>query len=144
MKKIIVLLTAAIFVLHLQAQSLLDTDVPAAVKTEFSNAHPTAMTVSWKHAATDYEVEYMQHAAVNYAVYTADGKLVETRYKITAFDLPSTVYAYIKEHYPNAPSKEYLRITDATGIVTFGVKVNGQEVFFDKKGTYLNTINFVL
>ena len=146
MKKIFVFITALSLVLHVQGQltNISATEVPDTVKNHFSTTHPHAMSVSWRQTALDYEVQYLQNAAVSYAVYSLEGKLLETKNKITAFDLPGGVYAYIKEHYPNVQTKEYVKITNVSGLVTYGVKLEDQEALFDKKGMYIKTVNYLL
>ena len=148
MKKIFLLFALTLLVLQMQVQAqsknLLDKDVPVIVKNEFSKTHPDAMEIGWKQINTDYYVEYTQNAFIRYSSYTPEGKLIDTRDKITTFELPQPAYAYVKEHHQSVPLKEYFRITDAAGNVTYGVKIKDQQVLFDKSGTYLKTVDFIL
>ena len=146
MRTIILFLFTIAFTMLAKAQSksVTEQEVPATVKAEFSKAHPSAFEVNWKQLNTEYIVEYSHTKTTSYAVYTNEGKLVESRDKITTFAMPSPAYDYIKEKYSSVPLKEYFRITDATGLITYGAKVKNEEVIFDKKGVYVKTIEFVL
>lgn len=146
MKTLLVFLTAVIFTLCTQAQSknIMDEDVPAHVRSEFFKTHPTANEIGWKEANAEYIVEYTQNTFTSFALYTTDGKLIQTKDKITTFAMPSAAYDYIKEKYPNVPLKEYFRCKDPAGMVTYSAKVKDQEIVFDKTGTYLKTVDFVL
>ncbi len=146
MKNLLLFVSVIFVALHANAQSknLMDKDVPVIVKKEFSKAHPDAMEIGWKLINTDYVAEYTQNAFTSYASYSPEGKLIETRDKISTLELPSPAHDYTKEHYQSVPLKEYFRITDATGTVTYGVKVKSEQLVFDKNGTYLKTVDFNL
>ncbi len=137
---------ACSLVAHAQAQtrSITQEDVPLAVKNEFSKSHPSAFDITWKKFNADYVVEYTRTTTTSYATYSSEGKLIESRDKITTFALPAPAYDYIKLNYADVPLKEYFKITDAAGLVTFSAKIKNQEVIFDKKGTYIKTIDFSL
>lgn len=151
MKTLLVFLIAVIFSLCTQAQSrnIIDEDVPAHVRSAFYKAHPTANEIGWKIVHTkdtvqEYIVEYTQNTFTSFALYSVDGKLVETKDKITTFAMPPSAYNYVKEQFPDATPKAYFKSIDATGIVTYSAKIKDFEIVFDKKGTYLKTIDFVL
>ena len=145
MKKTVLLLTAFALTLCVYAQpkSITEEAVPASVKTEFSKTHPSAFEVSWKKYDSQYIVAYSHATNKSYATYSDTGVLIESRDKITTFALPAPAYEYVKQNYAEVP-KEYFKITDSVGLVTYAVKINGEEAIFDKKGTYLKTVAVVL
>jgi len=145
MKACLLLLTAFAFSLFAQAQSksISEEEVPASVKAEFSKTHPGAFEISWKQKDMEYVVAYSYTATKSYVTYSDVGKMIESRDKITTFALPTPAYEYIKLNYPES-QKEYFKIIDAMGVVKFAVKVQNQEILFDKKGNYLATQLLVL
>ncbi len=141
MKKIIVFLAAAAFAFQVNAQSekVMDKDVPAPVATSFSKSHSDIKMVEWKKMDSKYVAEYDQNGTKTYSVYDASGKLIENKIKINESDLPAPAADYIKQNYKDVMMKEYYKMTDPAGVVTYGVKAKDKKIIFDSKGNYKKT-----
>lgn len=141
MKKIIVLLAAAAFAFQVNAQSekVMDKDVPAPVATSFNKSHSDIKMVEWKKMDSKYIAEYDQSGTKTYSVYDASGKLIENKIKISESDLPAPAADYIKQNYKDVMMKEYFKMTDPAGVVTYGVKAKDKKIIFDSKGNYKKT-----
>ena len=143
MKKLIVFLAAAAFALQVNAQTepekIMDKDVPTAVSGSFTKTHPNAKMVSWKKKDGKYAAEYDENSTKTWSIYDASGKLVETKIKIKESEAPKSVVDYANSNYKDALDKDYFKMTDAKGVVTYGFKAKDKKVIFDSKGTYIKT-----
>ena len=142
MKKLIVFLAAAAFALQVNAQTepekIADKDVPAAVSGTFTKTHPNAKMISWKKKDGKYAAEYDENDVKTWSIYDASGKLVETKVKIKDSEAPKSVVDYANKNYDGA-DKDYFKITDTKGVVTYGFKAKDKKVTFDSKGAYIKT-----
>jgi hypothetical protein len=143
MKKLIVFLAAAAFALQVNAQTepekVADKDVPTVVSGAFTKTHPNAKMVSWKKKDGKYAAEYDENSTKTWSIYDASGKLVETKIKIKESEAPQPVVDYANKNYKDALDKDYFKITDAKGAVTYGLKAKDKKVIFDSKGNYTKT-----
>jgi hypothetical protein len=143
MKKLIVFLAAAAFALQVNAQTqpekITDKDVPTVVSGTFTKSHPNAKMVSWKKKDGKYAAEYDENSTKTWSIYDASGKLVETKTKIKESEAPQSVADYANKNHKDILGKEYFKMTDAKGAVTYGVKVNDKKLIFDSKGNYIKT-----
>lgn len=143
MKKIIVFLAAAAFALQVNAQTepekITDKDVPTAVSSTFTKTHPNAKMVSWKKKDGKYAAEYDENSTKTWSIYDASGKLIETKVKIKESEAPQSVVDYADNKYNDVTDKDYFKITDPKGSVTYGVKVKDVKLIFDSKGNYIKT-----
>jgi len=141
MKKLIVLLAAAAFALQVNAQTepekITDKDLPTSVSGIFTKTHPNAKMVSWKKKDGKYAAEYDENSTKTWSIYDASGKLVETKVKIKESEAPQSVVDYANKNYKDVMNKDYFKITDAKGSVTYGVKVKDVKLIFDSKGNYI-------
>ncbi|WP_018342328.1 hypothetical protein [Cytophaga aurantiaca] len=143
MKKVIVFLAAAAFALQVNAQTtpekVMDKDVPTAVSGTFKKAHPNASMISWKKMDGKYAAEYDENSTKTWSVYDASGKLVETKVKIKESEAPQAVVDYANNNHKDILGKDYYKITDAKGVVTYAYKANDKKLIFDSKGNYIKT-----
>lgn len=143
MKKLIVLLAAAAFALQVNAQTepekITDKDVPTAVSGTFTKTHPNAKMVSWKKKDGKYAAEYDENSTKTWSIYDASGKLVETKVKIKESEAPQSVVDYANKNHKDVMDKDYFKMTDTKGIVTYGVKVKDIKLIFDSKGNYIKS-----
>lgn len=146
MKKVIVFLAAAVLALQVNAQTepekVMDKDVPAAVSGTFSKTHPNAKMVSWKKKDGKYAAEYDENSTKTWSIYDASGKLVETKVKIKESEAPKAVADYVNKNHKDVMEKEYFKMTDAKGVVTYGVKVKDKKLIFDSMGNYIRTEDY--
>ena len=143
MKKLIVLLAAAAFALQVNAQTepekITDKDVPTAVSGTFTKTHPNAKMVSWKKKDGKYAAEYDENSTKTWSIYDASGKLFETKVKIKESEAPQSVVDYANKNHTDILGKDYYKITDAKGVVTYAYKANDKKIIFDSKGNYIKT-----
>lgn len=141
MKKLIVFLAAAAFAIqvHAQSEKVMAKDVPSSVITSFNQSHSDAKMVDWKKWDTNYEAIYDEDGTKKFTVYDPLGKVIENKIKIKESELPVTANDYIKKNHKDTVMKEYYKSTDASGIVTYSVKINDKKLVFDSKGNYKKT-----
>lgn len=143
MKKLIVFLAAAAFAIQVNAQTesekIADKDVPTAVSGTFTKTHPNAKMVSWKKKDGKYAAEYDENSSKTWSIYDASGKLVETKVKIKESEAPQSIVDYANKNHNDILGKEYYKMTDAKGNVTYAYKANDKKIIFDSKGAYLKT-----
>jgi len=143
MKKLIIFLAAAAFALQVNAQTqsekLMDKDVPASVSGTFTKTHPNAKMVSWKKKDGKYAAEYDENSTKTWSIYDESGKLVETKVKIKESEVPKSVLDYGNKNHKDILGKDYYKMTDAKGVVTYGYKANDKKMIFDSKGNYIKT-----
>lgn len=143
MKKLIVFVAAAAFAFQVNAQTqpekVADKDVPATVVGTFESNHPNAKMVSWKKMDGNYAAEYDESDTKNWAIYNASGTLVGTKVKLKDEEIPKAVTDYVNKNHKDAAGKEYFKMKDTKGTVTYGAKVKDKKLIFDSKGTYIKT-----
>lgn len=113
--------------------------VPAAVKTNFDKAHPTAKA-KWEKEDNNYEVNFSVNGREMSRLYSADGSLMESEASIDVADLPANAQSYISKNFPGKKVKEAARITKADGTINFEAEVNGADHIFDASGNFLKTV----
>jgi hypothetical protein len=137
MKKIFFLSAFALSVVSLQAQKMLESEVPAAVKSTFQKAYPGAKSVIWGREAGNYEAEFKENNLDEAAVYDATGKLIQSEKQIDVTALPKAVTDKLATMVPGKTIKEASEIKNADGTVNYEADVNGMEYTFDASGKLL-------
>ena len=133
MKKIFLLLAIGCSAITANAQKVMESAVPAGVKTAFIAAHPTAVVSSWtKEPINNIRAEFID-AGVNTSVLMGpNNNILETVSEIKASDLPKGASA-------SCAGKTILKsykVTAYNGIVTFRVTAD-KDYNFDKVGNAL-------
>lgn len=89
----------------LSAQS--EKNVPAKVKTAFSQKFSKATNVKWgKENKTEWEAEFKMDGKEYSANYDSQGNWIETEYEINFSEIPSNINAQIKKEFPGYKLKE--------------------------------------
>lgn len=115
---------------NLQAQK----DLPQAVKTAFDQKFPNATDVEWdKEDDGNWEVEFELGDEESTAVFSADGKWLETETEIAVEDLPEAVRNAVK----GQKVREAARILKADGATVFEVEIGKKDLIYDAKGNLL-------
>jgi len=137
MKKLpIAMLLLAGIMCSASAQKLDALKVPAPVKETFAKKFP-GVTPGWENEKGKYEAGFKNKGQSMSALFEADGSLLETEVGMKPSGLPSSVTAYVKEHYKGATIKEAAKITKADGTVNYEAEVNKMDVIFDAGGKFL-------
>ena len=131
MKQLGILLALSLsFGCNLQAQK----DLPAAVKTAFEQKFPNADDVEWqKEKDGNWEVEFEIGEEESSAVFTPDGKWLETETEIAMDDLPAPIRAAVQ----GKKIKEVARILRADGSTVYEVEVGKKDLMYDAQGKLL-------
>ncbi|MFN8438483.1 MAG: PepSY-like domain-containing protein [Cytophagales bacterium] len=116
-------------------------DVPQKVKDVFSKQYPQASEVKWDKEAEGYEVSFDLNEVDYSLLIDSDGNVLETEVEIKSNELPSVAQEYLNKNYAGKKVKEYAKITDAKGQVSYEVEVGGVDLMFDSKGNFLKQID---
>jgi hypothetical protein len=137
MKKVsILVMMFASFAISACAQKLDASKVPAAVKASFVKEYPGSIA-KWEKENGNYEVNFKKDGTNMSLLIQPNGSIVETETDIKITDLPATVLAYVKEHYPGKNVKEAAKIVKADRSVNYEAEVNGKDVIFDINGKFI-------
>lgn len=137
MKKQIMLLVIAGFVMQANAQKLITRDVPSSVTSAFNTSHPSITDVEWRKDGNNYVVEYDADKTDMFVTYDALGTLIQTASEISSSSIPAPAMEYVKTNYKEDEIRDASKITDSNGTVTYSGKVKGMLLFFDSKGIFI-------
>jgi hypothetical protein len=140
MKKLIILLVFAAFITQVQAQKLMEKDVPASVTTAFAKEFPNMKDVDWSKDGSNYEASYDADKVDKSVTYDAYGKMIESEVGIMESALPAPVMEYVKKNHKGHKIKESARITEANGTIRYEAEVNGMDLIFDSKGKFIKSM----
>ncbi|MDZ4667032.1 MAG: PepSY-like domain-containing protein [bacterium] len=140
MKKLALMVVAAMITSLTFAQKLQEKDVPTPVKTAFQKQYPNAKETKWEKEKGNYEAEFEMNETEYSVLIDASGKILETELEIGIDALPANVKEYVSKKYPGKKIKEAAKITDANDKVTFEVEIKGMDLIFDSKGNFIKEI----
>ena len=137
MKKILMgIIFSTSSIMSIYAQKSIN--VPASVKSAFSQKYADATNVTWEKEKGNYEANWGGKSGEdNSAMFTPTGKFVEIVNAIAITDLPSSVAPYVKSHFHGAKIKEAGKVTDSNGKQTYEAEIKGMDLIFDLNGKYL-------
>lgn len=130
-----VMCTAALAQEH-KEEKIKSVNVPAAVSASFTKQFGT-VEAKWEKKGANYEAEFEHNKKETSAVFSAEGKLLETEVEIPVTELPAAALEYIKKNHADAKVKEAAKITDAAGVITYEAEVKGKDLIFDAKGNFV-------
>lgn len=114
------------------------TTVPQVVKEAFTKKFPAAKNVNWEKEKGNYEANWGgKEGEDNSVLYSPAGKFIEAGQAIAVNQLPAPVMSYMKSHYKGTPITEAMRVTDASGKVTYEAEVHGKDIVFDQQGNFV-------
>lgn len=136
MKKLIaVFMFSAGISLSAPAQKHYNDEVPAPVKTAFTQQFP-GINPRWAKEADQYVAHFRQKRQDISVQYAADGTRTRLEEELKVWQLPLPVIEYMEQHYGDAP-KEGAKVTRANGEINYEATVKGREVLFDASCTVL-------
>lgn len=109
-------------------------DIPQQVKTAFAQAYPTVTKIKWEREAANYEGNFSYNGRKTSVIYTPDGKLMETETAITSDALPKAALQYARA---KGKIKDAARIEKPDGTVQYEAEVNGKDLIFNDKGSFI-------
>lgn len=138
MNKFILLAAVMLCTLRMEAQSIKERDVPAAVLTSFNALHPSASKVKWENEDGMYEGSFLTDKKETSLLFSKDGILVQTENEIALVELPSGVVEYISKQHPGATIEEATKVTDNKGVVNYEVEVADVDFLFSSTGQFIS------
>ncbi|MGZ3839271.1 MAG: PepSY-like domain-containing protein [Flavisolibacter sp.] len=136
--RIFLFLSGSLFTTSLFAQKHLA--VPHAVKNAFAQKYPEARQVNWETEKGNFEANWGGKSGEdNSALFTPAGQFMEIAKAIKIKELPSSVLAYVKEHYKKSSISEAAIVTDAKGKISYEAEVNHRDIKFDEHGNFQRT-----
>jgi len=138
-KSLAVLLFLTTFLLFANT-SLQAAKIPAAVESAFKNQYPTITNVKWSKEKKNFEAEFQLNGVKTNVMYDAAGNLVQTELDMPITSIPEKISTYIKTNYPNKSIKEFSKITDAGGNISYEVEFSRHELLFQADGTFLREL----
>ena len=140
MKKLALMIVAAMITSLSFAQKIQEKDVPASVKASFQKNYPNIKEVKWDKEGEKYEASFDLNKIDNSVLFDAQGNLLETEVEIKLNQLPKGVLEYVKANYKGQNVKEAAKITDAKGTVTYEAEIKGMDLLFDSNGKFIKEI----
>ncbi|HKC34468.1 MAG TPA: PepSY-like domain-containing protein, partial [Chitinophagaceae bacterium] len=99
-------------------------DLPALVKTAFSNKYPSVTSIKWgKENAKEYEAEFKLNNTDVSANFKMDGTWVETETTIPANELPAAVTNAVNTKYQGAVYGRTEKIEKPGGKILYEVNI---------------------
>ncbi|QKJ31775.1 PepSY-like domain-containing protein [Mucilaginibacter mali] len=122
------------------AQKITAAKVPAAVKAAFAKTNPGVTNVKWEKEDGKFEAGYTMGGHEMSALYDANGTMTESEMGIKVSELPTSVLSYVSANRKGAKIKEAAKITKAGGEVNYEAQVNGKDMIFDAKGSFIKEV----
>ena len=120
--------------------ALFGKNIPASVEAAFLKQYPQIKEVKWAKEKGNYEGQFMLNAIKTMVLYDKSGNLIQTEVSQPLNTLPVAISQYIQTNYPNKEIKEFSKITDPAGNITFEVEIKHLELLFKADGTFLREL----
>lgn len=140
MKKLALMMVAAMITSLTFAQKLQEKDVPASVKTAFQKNFPQAKVEKWEKEGVNFEAEFELNKSEQSVLFDAQGGIIETEIEIEISELPNGIVDYIKTNYKGQSVKEAAKISDTKGTLTYEAEIKGMDLLFDSNGKFIKEI----
>ena len=139
MKKFLLVAIAAFLTTSAFSQKTSKENVPQAVKDSFKKSFPNAQNVKWEKENHQFEAEFKIDKKEMSALFSADGKLMETEFEISVSSLPVAISNYLAKNLLGKKIKEASKITDSNGKVSYEAEVDGKDYLFDEVGNFIKS-----
>ena len=140
MKKLALMMVAAMITSLTFAQKLQEKDVPIPVKTAFQKNFPQAKVEKWEKEGINFEAEFELNKSEQSVLFDAQGDIIETEIEIEISELPNRILDYVKKNYIGQSVKEAAKITDTKGTLTYEVEIKGMDLLFASNGKFVKEI----
>ena len=137
MIRLILLAAVLCLTLQLEAQSVKERDVPAAVTSRVSTLYPDAAKIKWEMEDGMYEASFMTGNMETSVLVSSQGMLVQTETEIEVAALPKEAAIYIMQNNPGNAIQEATKRTDVYGVVRYEAELKNMEYVFDASGKLL-------
>jgi hypothetical protein len=140
MKKLVLMMVAAMITSLTFAQKMQEKDVPAPVKAALQKQYPNASEVKWDKEGEKFEASFDLNKIDNSVLFDSKGNILETEEEIELTQLPKEVLEYVINNYKGQNVKEAAKITDANGIVTYEAEIKGMDLLFASNGKFIKEV----
>jgi len=139
MKKFLLVALAAIVTTSSFGQKTSKDNVPQSVQDALKKSFPTAQVEKWEKENQNFEAEFDFNKEEMSALFSPEGKLIETEVDIAIGDLPAPIVDYVSKNLSGKKIKEASKITNSAGNVSFEAEVGGKDYIFDSSGNLLKS-----
>jgi len=137
MKNLVMLLAAAMITSCINAQKILDKDVPTTVRAAFQKQYPNVKKVKWEKEKANYEAGFENNKTEYSVLIDVSGNIVETEAEIKVDELPAKARAYISKNYTGQKIKEAATITKANREINYEAELKSMDLIFDATGNFI-------
>ncbi|WP_321425642.1 PepSY-like domain-containing protein [uncultured Bacteroides sp.] len=137
MKKLALMIVAAMIASFSFAQKVQEKGIPANVENSLKKQYPNVTKVKWDKESGKYEATFKLNKVEQSVLIDANGKILETEVAIGVSQLPKNAISYLETHYHGKSIKDAAKITDAKGVVTYEAEIKGKDVIFDNNGKFI-------
>ena len=138
MRSCIYLICTLAFTLSVNAQNLVESDVPRAVKTKFSAMYPNITSAKWEMENGKYEAEFKHSGTETSVLFESNGTHVQTEIEIPASGLPSAISEYAAKNLGGKKINEAAEITAADGTISYEAEIGKTDYLFDANGNLIS------
>ena len=139
MKKFLLVALAAILTTSSFGQKTSKDNVPQSVQDALKKSFPNAQVEKWEKENQNFEAEFDFNKEEMSALFSPEGKLIETEVDIAIGDLPAPIVNYVSKNLSGKKIKEASKITNSAGNVSFEAEVGGKDYIFDSSGNLLKS-----
>jgi len=139
MKKFLFVALAVILTTSSFGQKTSKDNVPQSVQDALKKSFPTAQVEKWEKENQNFEAEFDFNKEEMSALFSPEGKLIETEVDIAIGDLPTPIVNYVSKNLSGKKIKEASKITNSAGNVSFEAEVGGKDYIFDSSGNLLKS-----
>jgi hypothetical protein len=140
MKKLALMMFAAMITSLIFAQKVQEKDLPVSLKTAFQKNFPQAKVEKWEKEGDNFEAEFELNESEQSVLFDAQGNILETEVEIELSQLPNSISDYIITNYKGQSIKEAAKMTDAKGTVTYEAEIKGKDLLFDSNGKFIKEV----
>ncbi len=136
MKKIILLicLTATVY-----SQNIDESQVPAAVKTNFAAMYSGKSDVKWEMENGKYEAEFTENKVETSVMFESTGDYVQTEVEIPVSSLPEAISKYVSSNLGGKKINEATKITTNNSVIKYEIGIKNTDYLFDENGGLLGS-----
>lgn len=117
------------------AQLVEQSNLPASVKTAFSKKY-NGIDANWMKNHGNYEANFKQDNMNVIAVYSANGKWLQTRQVVKLHTTPPNIMSYMIHYRPKDKISKIYKVQKVNGI-QYEAEIPGTILTFDDKGNFI-------
>lgn len=115
-------------------------DIPAVVKTSFTQQYPSATVIKWDKEDKNYEVSFTMNRKAHSVLMNGAGHVIESEVAVESSELPAGILEYVQTNYTGQKIKELAQIRNEKGMLTYEVEISNADLIFDSKGVFIKKV----